>query len=138
MEENDKKDIIDIDVSETKEDEKKQEEKQEEKTTEPNQEEKKEEPSAKQNNDYSKEYKEGVEETKKFTSWMEGLPLVLKIVFALPFLDLVWGVYRLFKGMQSGDPVRIVVAILMIIPGSFLIWILDIVWIAMTGNGFWF
>lgn len=90
------------------------------------------------NEDFSKDFKEGVEESKKFTSWLEGQSMVLKLVLALPVLDIIWGIYRIFKALQANDPVRIIIAILLIIPGTTVTWILDIIWILTQGNGFWF
>lgn len=77
-------------------------------------------------------------EFKTFTNWMENLPLALKIIFALPFLDIIWGVYRLFKALQENDNLKLVVAILLIVPGTSFTWLLDIIFIILKGNAFWF
>ena len=34
-----------------------------------------------------------------FISWVDGLPRIVKIIFALPILDIIWGVYRLIKAV---------------------------------------
>ena len=31
----------------------------------------------------------------------DGLPLIVKIIFALPGLDVLWGFYRLIKGLDK-------------------------------------
>lgn len=76
-------------------------------------------------------------ETKSFTDWLEKQDLAVKILFALPFLDIVWGIYRIFKGLQSGDAMKLVIAILTIFPLGFIMWLVDLIWIVSKGNGFW-
>ena len=40
---------------------------------------------------------------KGFVKWMDDAPLWLKIVFALPVLDIIWAVYRIIKGAAYGN-----------------------------------
>ena len=38
---------------------------------------------------------------KSFISAMDGLPKVVKIILAIPFLDIIWVVYRLIRSLDS-------------------------------------
>lgn len=68
---------------------------------------------------------------KSFVKWMDEAPLWLKIVFALPVLDIVWGVYRILKGIAYGKTWTLVFGILWIIPGAVICWLIDIISIAI-------
>ncbi len=64
----------------------------------------------------------------EFRTFMDGLPIVLKIILALPFLDgIVYGIYRICKGTTAG----IVLGVLWIFLGASFLWILDIVFLAL-------
>lgn len=69
---------------------------------------------------------------KSFIKAMDELPLVLKIILAIPMLDIVWAIYRIIKGVAYKNVVTLIAGILWIIPGSVVCWILDIVFLATT------
>lgn len=73
-----------------------------------------------------------------FVGWIEGLPVILKLILCIPVIDVVWSVWRLMKAIAVNDPVRIVLALLFLILGIPFIWVLDLVFVLLTGNGFWF
>lgn len=75
--------------------------------------------------------KEKGEDMKGFVKWMDNAPLWLKIVFALPVLDIVWAVYRIVKGAAYGKLSLIIGGILWIILGWIILWIIDIVCICI-------
>ncbi len=68
---------------------------------------------------------------KGFVKWMDNCPLWLKIVFALPLLDIVWAVYRIIKGCAYGKVSRIIAGILWIPFGAAVLWLVDIICIAV-------
>lgn len=75
---------------------------------------------------------------KEFTKALEGLPFIVKLIFCIPALDIIWSVYKLLKGIESGDVLKIVLGVLTIVPGAFFMWILDIIWVILKGKPFWF
>ena len=69
-------------------------------------------------------------EVRKF---FNGLPLWLKIVFALPVIDgLAYGLYRICKGTGP----NIILGIIWIVAGTCVTWILDIVFLLWKGAVF--
>ena len=64
---------------------------------------------------------------KGFVKWMDSAPLWLKVIFALPALDIIWGVYRIVKGLAYGKVLTLVIGILWIIPGALFGWLIDII-----------
>jgi multisubunit Na+/H+ antiporter MnhF subunit len=66
---------------------------------------------------------------------MDSLPLVLKIVFALPCLDILWAIYRIIKGVNAKDTVAIVIDILLLVFGSWsVMWLVDIITLLLNGK----
>jgi len=67
-----------------------------------------------------------------FIKSYDELPQIAKIIFALPFLDIIWAIYRIVKGVNTNNVLMIIVGILWIIPGSVVCWILDLVFTIMN------
>lgn len=75
---------------------------------------------------------------KAFTKAMEGLPFIVKLILCIPALNIVWSVYKLIKGILSGDILKIILGILTIIPGAAFMWLCDLIFLLLFGRPFWF
>ncbi len=73
----------------------------------------------------------------EYINAFDNLPLVLKIIFALPMLDILWAIYRLCKSLSKQNTVGIVLAVLMLIVCPALFWLVDIITLAFTGKVLW-
>lgn len=59
---------------------------------------------------------------------MDNLPWLAKLILALPVLDgIVWGIYRIVKGLDRGDTLMLVVGIIWVALGATLFWVIDII-----------
>ena len=74
---------------------------------------------------------------KSFIKWMKEAPKLLKIIFALPFLDIVWNIYRLARSIDKKSVLGIVIAILLIVIGWSFLWILDLITIIVGNKVLW-
>ncbi len=74
---------------------------------------------------------------KGFIKWMNGLPKLLKIVFALPVLDIIWAIFRLCKSIDKKNTLGIVLGILMIILCPAIFWLVDIITIIVLNRVLW-
>ena len=72
-----------------------------------------------------------------FLDWMNERSRLVKILFCLPIVDILWGLYRLFNAIADKNWLRLVLAIIWIIWGGFIGWVLDLVCIIITGHIFW-
>lgn len=64
---------------------------------------------------------------KGMVKWFETAPVWLKIIFALPGLDIIWAIFRIVKGVAYGKISLVLIGILWIILGWAILWIIDIV-----------
>lgn len=62
-----------------------------------------------------------------FTSAMDNLPWIVKLLLCLPVLDIAWAIYRIIKGASQQKTLTLVFGILWIIPGSVICWVIDLV-----------
>jgi len=63
-----------------------------------------------------------------WVKFLDDLPLIGKIIFALPFIDgIAYGLYRIAKG-------RLIIGIIWIFIGTFFGWIIDIITIVLNGK----
>lgn len=70
----------------------------------------------------------------KFVEWMDDLPYIVKIIFCLPGLDLIWAIYRIVKGSEKNSVGLLVVGILWAVLGWSILWILDLVTTLVLGK----
>ena len=64
---------------------------------------------------------------KGMVKWFENAPVWLKVIFALPGLDIIWAIFRIVKGVVKGNFGLVIIGILWILLGWAILWIIDIV-----------
>lgn len=69
--------------------------------------------------------------------WMDDLPKIVKVIFALPALDIIWNIYRLCRSLQKKNVVGIVLGVLLLIFGLFFLWVVDIITILLNDKVLW-
>lgn len=67
----------------------------------------------------------------------DNLPKWLKVVLALPVLDILWNIYRLVKSIKKDSIVGIILAILLITIGIVFMWLVDIITILLYDKVLW-
>ena len=72
-----------------------------------------------------------------FIKALDDMPLWAKILLALPVVDIVWNIYRLCKSIRNNYTLGIVIAVLLLI-FSTIVWLVDIITIAIQGKILWF
>jgi len=74
---------------------------------------------------------------KSFIVAMEKLPLIVKVILAIPMLDIVWVVYRIVRSVDKQSTFGILLGVLLLIIGIPFLWLIDIITILVTGNVWW-
>lgn len=67
----------------------------------------------------------------------DNLPLIVKIILALPVIDIAWAIYRLCRSLDKGNVVGIVLAILMLFFCPAIFWLIDIITLLVIGKVIW-
>ena len=68
---------------------------------------------------------------KDYIKFIEGLPFIVKLIFALPILDgILYGIYRIAKG-------SIILGIIWIFLGAAILWIIDLISVIVNGKVKW-
>ncbi|MDD2398099.1 MAG: hypothetical protein WCX47_01280 [Bacilli bacterium] len=73
----------------------------------------------------------------KFVKWMDSQSLLVKVIFAIPLLDILWVAYRLVKSLVKKSVLGIVLAILLIVIGLPWLWLVDIITLIVAGKVIW-
>ena len=64
----------------------------------------------------------------------DRLPTILKLIFCIPALDIIWAIYRIVKGVATNNILLLVIGILWIVPGAVFCWIFDLVTVILFGH----
>lgn len=70
-------------------------------------------------------------------SAFDNLPKWAKIILALPFLDILWVVYRLFRSIEKSNVLGIVLAVLLLVLGIPFLWLVDIITLIIQDKVYW-
>ncbi len=74
---------------------------------------------------------------KELIKSFDNLPKIVKIILALPVLDIVWAIYRLLRSIDKGNFLGIILAIILLIVCPVILWILDIITIIVADKVLW-
>lgn len=75
---------------------------------------------------------------KNFVKAMNNLPLLVKILLALPALDIVWNITRLMRSIIKNNVLGIVLAVILLLPGVAFMWLIDIITLCFSQKIWWF
>ena len=71
---------------------------------------------------------------KTLVKTVDKLPKLVKIILCLPFLDIVWAIYRIVKGVVKKDTTGIIIGVLWVVGGCTITWVFDLVTTALDGH----
>ncbi len=67
----------------------------------------------------------------------DSLPKIVKIIFALPFLDIIWAIYRLIRSISKSNVLAILLSIVMLVLCPAIFWIVDLITIIVSDKVLW-
>ncbi len=73
----------------------------------------------------------------EFVNTMDNLPKLVKVLLAIPMLDIVWVVYRLVKSISKKNVLGIVLAALLLVIGIPFLWLIDMITIIASNKVLW-
>jgi len=69
---------------------------------------------------------------KELIKAIDELPLLIKVILAIPALDIVWGIYRICRSLDKNNVTGLVISIILLfVP---FMWLIDIILILMKGT----
>lgn len=71
---------------------------------------------------------------KDFIKTVNGWPLILRLLFCIPVINIFYGVCRVINQLAKGNILLLIVGILTIVPGAAFMWLVDLLWILFTGH----
>ena len=74
---------------------------------------------------------------KDIVKTFDNLPLILKLIVALPGLDIIWNIVRVCRSLAKNNTVNAVIAVILIFVGIPFVWLIDILFILFKGNIWW-
>lgn len=74
---------------------------------------------------------------KELLKWFNNLPKILKLIFALPGLDILWVVYRLCKSLDKGNNLGVILGVVLIIVGIPWLWLVDLIFLLLDKPVLW-
>lgn len=81
------------------------------------------------------EYKMNLNELVKS---FDNLPQLVKIILALPGIDIIWVIYRIVKSASENNLLGIILGVVILFVGIPFLWIIDIICIIMKNTVWWF
>lgn len=71
---------------------------------------------------------------KEFIKTVNGWPLIVKLLLCIPLVEIFYGICRIINQAASKNWLLLIVAILTVIPGATFMWLLDLIWVVVTGH----
>lgn len=74
---------------------------------------------------------------KDIVKTFDNLPLLIKLILALPALDIVWNIIRVCRSLAKNNNVNAIIAVILIVVGIPFMWLIDIICIVLNGKIWW-
>ena len=68
----------------------------------------------------------------------DNLPKIVKLILAIPALDIIWVIYRIIKSVRDNNTLGIVLGVVLLFVGVPFLWLIDIICIIMKDTVWWF
>lgn len=74
---------------------------------------------------------------KQLIKSVENLPLIIKLILAIPGLDIFWNVFRVVRSLAKENILGAVLAVALIIIGIPFMWLVDLICLFASGSIWW-
>ena len=61
----------------------------------------------------------------------DNLPKIVKLILAIPALDIIWVIYRIVKSVRDNNMLGIILGAVLLFVGFPFLWLIDIICIIM-------
>ncbi len=74
---------------------------------------------------------------KSLIKTMDSLPKLIKLILAIPALDIIWMLYRVCRSLDKNNMVGVILGIVLIFVGIPFMWLIDILCILFKDKVWW-
>ncbi len=74
---------------------------------------------------------------KQFIQTFDELPRILRIIFCLPAIDIIYVVYRIVKSCSKNNTLGVVLGIILLVLGLPWLWLLDLITVVVYDKVLW-
>ena len=74
---------------------------------------------------------------KSIIKTMDNLPKLIKLILAIPALDIIWVLYRLCRSLDKNNMVGVILGVVLIFVGIPFMWLIDILCIFFKDKVWW-
>lgn len=68
----------------------------------------------------------------------DDLPQIVKIILALPGIDVIWVIYRIIRSVNDQNIFGVILGVILLVGSFSILWIIDIFCIIMNDRVWWF
>ena len=72
-----------------------------------------------------------------FVKAMDDPPLIVKIILALPMIDIIWVIYRIIKSTSKESVIGLILGVILLIIGIPFLWLVDIITLIVSNKVLW-
>ena len=73
-----------------------------------------------------------------YIKWMNSRSKLVKILFCLPIIDILWAIYRIVGAVKNRNIIHLILGLIWVFFGPSFGWILDLASIILFDHIFWF
>ncbi len=73
----------------------------------------------------------------KLIKAFDDLPWIVKLVLCIPCVAVVWSIYKLCRSVVKNNVVGIVLAVLTVVPGIAIFWLIDLICLIVNKEVWW-
>jgi hypothetical protein len=74
---------------------------------------------------------------KSIIKTIDNLPKLIKLILAIPALDIIWMLYRICRSLDKNNMVGVILAIVLVFVGIPFMWLIDILCILFKDKVWW-
>ncbi len=68
----------------------------------------------------------------------DALPKLVKLILAIPALDIIWVIYRILRSLSENNSLGIILGVILLFVGLPFLWLIDMICIIVNNNVWWF
>lgn len=74
---------------------------------------------------------------KSIIKTIDNLPKLIKLILAIPALDIIWTLYRICRSLDKNNMVGVILGIVLLFVGIPFMWLIDILCILFKDKVWW-